>query len=150
MSDKSHVGMGVYRCPVCLEKTDEVLLFNTKLRNTLERENFVGFKMCEEHNKKLYEEEYVALIETSSPVAPTSLTDKYRTGNYALIKENVYNDLFNVPISKNRICFVQVGILQDLQKIPVIDEDDSNSVDDSTLVGDLNDCGDEDWVEIDE
>ncbi len=142
MSDKSHVGMGIHRCPVCLEKTDEVLLFNTKLRNTLERENFVGFKMCEEHNKKLYEEEYVALIETSSPVAPTSLTDKYRTGNYALIKENVYNDLFNVPISKNRICFVQVGILQDLQKIPVA------SADDPTLVGDLNDCGDEEWVEI--
>lgn len=144
MSDKSHVGMGIHRCPVCLEKTDEVLLFNTKLRNTLERENFVGFKMCEEHNKKLYEEGYLALIETSSPVAPTSLTDKYRTGNYALIKENVYNDLFNVPISKNRICFIQVGILQGLQKIPVIDEDDS------TLVGDLNDCGDEEWVEIDE
>lgn len=144
MSDKSHVGMGIHRCPVCLEKTDEVILFNTKLRNTLERENFVGFKMCEEHNKKLYEEEYVALIETSSPVAPTSLTDQYRTGNYALIKENVYNDLFNVPISKNRICFVQVGILQDLQKIPVA------SADDPTLVGDLNDCGDEDWVEIDE
>jgi hypothetical protein len=32
----------------------------------------------------------------------------------------------------------------------VIDKDDSNSVDDSTLVGDLNDCGDEEWVEIDE
>lgn len=144
MSDKSHVGMGVYRCPVCLEKTDEVLLFNTKLRNTLERENFVGFKMCEEHNKKLHEEGYLALIETSSPVAPTSLTDQYRTGNYALIKENVYNDLFNVPISKNRICFVQVGILQDLQKIPVA------SADDPTLVGDLNDCGDEEWVEIDD
>lgn len=144
MSDKSHVGIGVHRCPVCLEKTDEVILLNTKLRNTLERENFIGFKMCEEHNKKLYEEGYLALIETSSPVAPTSLTDNYRTGNYALIKENVYNDLFNVPISKNRICFIQVGILQDLQKIPVIDEDNP------TLVGDLNDCGDEEWVEIDE
>lgn len=140
--------MGIYRCPVCLEKTDEVLLFNTKLRNTLERENFVGFKMCDDHNKKLYEEEYVALIETSSPVAPTSLSDQYRTGNYALIKENVYNDLFNVPISKNRVCFVQVGILQDLQKIPVIDEEEVPK--DSTLVGDLNDCGDEEWVEIDD
>ena len=142
--------MGIHRCPVCLEKTDEIILFNTKLRDTLERENFVGFKMCDDHKKKLYEEEYVALIETSSPVAPTSLSDQYRTGNYALIKENVYNDLFNVPISKNRVCFVQVGILQDLQKIPVIDEDDSNSVDDSTLVGDLNDCGDEEWVEVGE
>ena len=142
--------MGIHRCPVCLEKTDEIILFNTKLRDTLERENFVGFKMCDDHKKKLYEEEYVALIETSSPVAPTSLSDQYRTGNYALIKENVYNDLFKVPISKNRVCFVQVGILQDLQKIPVIDEDDSNSVDDSTLVGDLNDCGDEEWVEVGE
>lgn len=48
---KSYVGSGFSLCPVCGIKHDEVVLLDKRLSNSLERENFMGWAMCQEHER---------------------------------------------------------------------------------------------------
>lgn len=116
---KSHVGLGYSYCPVCLEITDEVVLLDTRLKDTLERDNFVGWKPCDTHEQQ-FNEGYIALIETTSN-NPSKLNDKGRTGNFAMIRKEVFNQIFNTP-TESSIVFIEVGVLEKLKQIPVNEE----------------------------
>lgn len=113
---KSHVGLGQSYCPVCLEITDEVVLLDKRLKNTLEQDNFMGWKPCSTHEQQ-FDGGYIALIETTTHNA-NQLNDKGRTGNYAMIRKNVFNQIFNIP-TESSIVFIAVGVLEQLKQIPV-------------------------------
>lgn len=50
MAEKSYVGMGFTVCPFCGHENEEnCILLDGRLRPTLERRNFMGFSLCEEH-----------------------------------------------------------------------------------------------------
>ena len=120
MTEKSHVGMGQEYCPVCLEKTDEVVLLDKRLRNSLTNENFMGFKMCHEH-KRLYAEKYIAMVcidEDKSP-RPFSLTTAVRTGTIMHIRKEVYEKMFDIPAPENdfNIAFCEEELATKLQKM---------------------------------
>ena len=113
---KSHVGMGFSLCPVCAVKHDEVLLLDKRLKDTLERENFMGWAMCAEH-EKLRAEGYVALIEVKGePTGKTaSLAEVQRTGMIAHVKGEVFTRIFDAPMPPQGIAFVPEGFIARLQ-----------------------------------
>lgn len=52
MAEKSYVGLGFTVCPFCGKENEEnCVLLDTRMKNTLDKRNFMGFKLCEEHEK---------------------------------------------------------------------------------------------------
>ena len=112
--DKSHVGMGQMVCPICMHESDNVVLLDKRLKNTLKPIQFAGWKPCKEHQEQL-DDDFVALIETTTN-APKELTDKGRTGKYAMIKSHAFESIFSQKAT-NKIVFVEVGVLQKLEEM---------------------------------
>ena len=106
---KSHVGMGYHLCPVCFTKHDEVVLLDTRLRNTLTREMFVGLKMCPEH-QKLWDDNFIALIEVNGQ--PKDFLSANRTGEVAHIRVEAFKHFFNQPAPNTGVIFVEPGVIQ--------------------------------------
>lgn len=115
-SDRSHVGVGVHVCPVCLKEHDEVVLLDTCLRPTLERWNFVGWAMCDEH-EALWQKGYIALIECTNESQTTSLADAKRTGQIAHVRKEAWPSIFSGPILNGPAVFVQQGVIEQLRAL---------------------------------
>lgn len=112
-SDRSHVGIGVHVCPVCLKEHDLVVLLDKRLRPTLERRNFVGWAMCDEH-ETLWQKGYIALVECTNDSPPT-LESVKRTGLIAHVRKEVWSNIFSGSVPDNPIVFVQEGVIEKLQ-----------------------------------
>lgn len=111
---KSHVGLGYSHCPVCLEITDEVVLLDKRLKDTLEKDNFMGWKPCSVHEQQ-FNEGYIALVETTSN-NPSQLNDKGRTGNFAMIRKGAFDHIFNIATTP-KIVFIDPEAFKQLQEI---------------------------------
>lgn len=111
---KSHVGLGYSYCPVCLQVTDEVVLLDKRLKDTLEKDNFMGWKPCSVHEQQ-FNEGYIALIETTSN-NPSQLNDKGRTGNFAMIRKEEFDQVFNIATT-SKIVFIDPEVFKHLQEI---------------------------------
>jgi hypothetical protein len=108
MSNKSHVGMGHYVCPYCGSKHSEVVLVNKSLKDTLERENMLGYELCEEH--KLLAKDYVLLIGITGD--PNTDDTAALTGENVAIKRGEFaNELFNVDVNKYEYAFVEADVV---------------------------------------
>ena len=118
-SDRSHVGMGVHVCPICLKEHDEVVLPDKRLRPTLERRNFMGWKLCDEH-EKLWEEDYIALIECTNESPPTSWEDVKRTGQIAHLRKEAWSNVFSGPIPNGPVVFAQQGVIEQLRAMTLM------------------------------
>jgi hypothetical protein len=101
--DKSHVGMGYNVCPVCGQTHNESVLLHKHMRPVLTRNEFLGWVMCDEH-QKLCHEGYTALIEVNGQ--PKSLSDADRTGRLMHIRNSVWDQIFNMPLPDQGLCFV--------------------------------------------
>lgn len=109
---KSHVGMGEYECPVCHKRHGQLVLLDTRLRNKLEPNNFLGYELCPEHKEQA--KEYLAMVEVTAPVGEPSaaftgqlcwvrreilpqlfpeMPDKVRAGDYVLVPPRVIAQL---------------------------------------------------------
>lgn len=118
---KSHVGMEQKVCPVCGQAFDTgTILLDKRLRNTLERKTVTGWDLCPEH-AKLWEREYVALVEcdpekskfTGGTIKPE---DAYRTGRIAHIRKAAAKRIFNVEMT-SPVAFVEPGVVDMLEKM---------------------------------
>lgn len=50
MAEKSFVGLGFTVCPFCGKENEEnCVLLDSRMKNTLDKRNFMGFALCEEH-----------------------------------------------------------------------------------------------------
>ena len=114
-SDCSYAGMGVHVCPVCLKEHDEVVLLDKHLRPTLERWNFVGWAMCDEH-EALWQKGYIALVECTNDSPPT-LESVKRTGSIAHVRKEVWSNIFSGAVPDNPIVFVQEGVIERLRAL---------------------------------
>ena len=114
MSDKSHVGMGVSVCPVCLHEHDEVVLIDKRLRKTLRRHEFMGWDLCPVH-KKMHDDGYVALVECGGP--NPGINSPGRTGVVAHIRASVWPDVFNVPVPPGGVALVPPEVIKMLQQM---------------------------------
>lgn len=113
--DKSHVGMGFHVCPVCGVEHDEVVLLQTRLGlpPKLTALEFVGWKMCPEH-QKMRDDGYTAMIEVSNK--PTGLADAVRTGQIAHIRNSAWPNLFDSLPPEGGIAFAEAGLFTKLQE----------------------------------
>jgi len=115
MNDKSYVTLEQHVCPVC-GKTEDTgsLLMDMRLKPTFNKFTTTGWGLCAEH-KKLADDGYVALVECSND-QPT-LESAVRTGNIAHVRRSAFDRLFNVPAPEGALCFMQVGVLEKLEKL---------------------------------
>jgi len=102
MTDKSYVGMGQSICPVCTKKHNEVLLIDKRLKETLTKDEHMGFELCEEH-KKLYDDNYICLvgIDENKSTQPYDIASVYRTGTFAHIRKEAFAKIFDMDVPNN-------------------------------------------------
>lgn len=121
--DKSYVTLEQHACPVCLKTFDTGnLLFDTRLRETFERNTVTGYELCDEH-RKVVEDGYVILVEVRE--RPRNGEDPYRTGNTAYIKRHVAKDIFP-DMDVQDVAFVEIGVLDKLREMFVVQGDQSD------------------------
>ena len=111
---KSHVGMGVTVCPVCLAEHDEVILLDMRLRDSLEQRQATGWGMCPDCAGKKAEG-YIALIGVTNK--PKELNEAVRTGDVVRIKATAWPDIFNSPVPDKGIAFVHPEVIEYLKGI---------------------------------
>lgn len=117
-SNKSFTGIGFNICPICGVRHNEVVLLDTRMRDTLSRDNFLGWETCPEHQQKL-DEGFIALIECSNQ--PTNFADADRTGNYMMVRASVWEHIFNVPPPSQGIGFCPPEVTKQLQAMMSIE-----------------------------
>jgi hypothetical protein len=112
---KSHVGMGYSVCPICYKKHDEVVLLDRRLRDSLERDNFMGFDICPEHKAML--PEFIGLVEIANNTSQNVLPkDAKPTGNSAMMKRSVFRQVFNSQVDdETPFVYAGPGLLDQLQ-----------------------------------
>lgn len=119
--EKSHVGLGFTICPICGHKNEaDCVLLDKRLHNTLDRENFMGWEMCKEHQSK-FDEGYITLVEidpaqSKQPFQPNTI---WRTGMIVHIKQEAFMKMFDVELPDNewRCAYIDPEITQQLQQI---------------------------------
>ena len=112
---KSHVGMGFHVCPVCGLEHDEAVLLQTRLGlpPKLTAHEFLGWKMCPEH-QKLQDDGYTAMIEVTNK--PSTLKDALRTGRIAHVRNSAWPKIFNTEPPEGGIAFAELGLFDKLQE----------------------------------
>lgn len=115
---KSYVGMGYEVCPVCGIHHTETVLLDKRLKDTLEQSNCTGTSFCHVHQEQ-HNNGYIFLLEVTNEGEGAVLkpAEAKRTGNYAAIKREVFNQIFDIDINDKPIAFVQVGVLDALDKL---------------------------------
>jgi hypothetical protein len=125
MNEKSHVSLEQHVCLICGVAFDTgSILFDKRLRASLERHTATGWSLCTEH-QRLFSEGYVALIEcdpqrSGLPLAGDRLKPEqaFRTGRLVHVKREVFVRLFNVPIRDGQACvFVEPSVIDCLQSM---------------------------------
>jgi hypothetical protein len=114
MSNKSYVGMGFTVCPVCLAEHDEVILFDNRLKNSLEQRQATGWGLCPDCQSKR-DEGYIALVGVSNE--PKGLDDAIRTGDIAHLKAHIFTDMFNTGLPPKGMAFVEQGVIEHLKSL---------------------------------
>ena len=86
---KSYVGMGYEVCPICYTKHNETILLNKRRKDSLEKDTFLGFKFCPEHEKT--RETHVALVEIANITkqARVKTEEAKPTGRYILMTKEI-------------------------------------------------------------
>lgn len=109
---KSHVSLEQAQCPVCLAVFDTgTILFDKRLRQSMERNTVTHWEMCAEH-KKLFDEGYIALVElTREPRGGEDVLCVPRTGQIAHIREAAWPKIMNVPAPPKKLCVVEPGVV---------------------------------------
>ena len=112
---KSHVGMGVHVCPVCGLEHDEAVLMQTRLGvpPRLTDHEFLGWKMCPEH-QKLYDDGYIALIEVTN--VPSGFKDALRTGQIAHVRASAWPKIFDCETPPVGVAFAEIGLFEKLKQ----------------------------------
>lgn len=117
MTDKSYVGMGTSLCPICMAEHDEVVLIDTRLRNSFEHGQKVctGFELCPACKEQ--EAEYFSFVEVKSPPKPDETPlDWQRTGAVAKIKRSAVPQSISSKIDDSLpLVLVEEGFINKLR-----------------------------------
>jgi len=123
MNEKSHVSLEQHLCLVCgLGFDTGGILFDRRLRQSMERHTVTGWGLCDAH-RKLFEEGFVALIEcdperSGVPADQHHMRPEqaWRTGRLAHLKREVFARVANIALAHDVPCvFVEPGVIERLQ-----------------------------------
>lgn len=96
MSEKSYVSMGL--CPICNKENGEILM-DMRLKDSMER--FTPTPDPCDKCRKEYLTKGVLMME--------------RTGRLMVLKDDAFKRLFNKPVPKEKVCFVEEGLLDKIE-----------------------------------
>ena len=123
MDEKSHVSLEQHLCLVCgLNFDTGGILFDRRLRQSMQRHTVTGWGMCREH-RRLFEEGFVALIEcdperSGVPVDQDHMRPEqaWRTGRLAHLKRETLARVTHVTLAPDVPCvFVEPGVIEQLR-----------------------------------
>lgn len=120
------VAMGQHICPVCgqLHDSGEILI-HRKFANIKPSQTITGESLCDEH-QRLFDDGFIALVEVSNePRAGQSRMargDASRTGRLCHLKRDWWSYVMNAPAPAGPMCFVQVGIIDHLEKVAKVSD----------------------------
>ena len=121
---KSHVSMAQHQCPLCLVlfDTGEILL-RKDLRQVLNPKTITGHSLCPKCTQHR-DNGFIGLVETRDANNGHSTVglDVPRTGNYAHLRREVFEHVFNVPCPDLPFIFVEPGVLEKLQAMQAPEE----------------------------
>jgi hypothetical protein len=116
MTEKSHVTMEQHICLICDKQFDTgALLLNQRLRQRFERHTTTGYGLCPEHKK----DGFVALIAcTGIPTGDHMQPyDAQRTGAVAWVRNEAFAHIFNVPLPKGGVAYVEPDVIEKLEQM---------------------------------
>ena len=121
MNDKSYVTMEQHLCLVCGNPYDTgAVLLDRRLRNRYNKHTLTAWGMCPEH-EALRQDDYIALVgcdeSKSTKQANGNLVPggAYRTGAIAHLKRHVWENIIDVPVPEQMVCFCEEEVIQMLQ-----------------------------------
>lgn len=123
--EKSYVSIEKNVCSICDAVFDTgTILFDRRLRSSMEICTVTGLGLCPEH-MKLFNEGFIALVEcdpqrSNIPVNASHINPDqvYRTGCIAHLRREAFAQIFNVPVDdKQPIVFVEKGVIEQLQSM---------------------------------
>jgi len=125
---KSHVSMESFVCPVTgvTHSHGGGILFDRRLKDSMEPQTVVGYKYCEKVEKKI-EEGYVPLIEINNNKADgdkIKLGEANRTGRIFYMKKEALEEMIGKEVYTD-FTFIDVkmgAMLQSKISIPIADE----------------------------
>jgi hypothetical protein len=134
--EKSYVTVEQYACPVCGKTFDSGnLLLDKRMRDRFEMKTTTGFVLCPEH-ERMKNDGYVALVEcdekrskmTTDVNGNTSVKqeDAYRTGRLMHVRAEAFKRIFNVPVPKGMIVFIEPEVFDKLQPLGMPQEEWEN------------------------
>ena len=121
MSEKSHVGMGYHLCPVTGIKHTESVILDRRMKNTLDRDNFLGWKPAPDVQEKI-DEGFIPIVEvdyeksTKEPNGNIKPGGAWRTGKAGYIKTEAWERIFGKPLGEP-MAFVEEGVIDALYKM---------------------------------
>jgi hypothetical protein len=122
MNEKFYVSIERHVCVVCGVQYDTgTILFDRRLRQSLEYYTTTGCGLCPEH-EKLRQDGYVALVEcdleeSGMPAGADRLkpSEAFRTGRVAYLKRDQFAAVFNVSIKPDLpFVYVEPGVIEKL------------------------------------
>lgn len=121
--DKSYVTLEQHLCEICGTKFDSgAILMDMRLRDKFKHKTLTGYGVCPDCQEKK-DEGYIALVgcdESKSPrLANGNLKqeDAHRTGELIHIRESVWDDIFDCPPPKGKVCFCETKVIDHLRQL---------------------------------
>ena len=118
---KSHVSIERKICPITGETFDSgVVLFDKRMRSTLERNTVTGFEICPEAQKQL-DKGYIAFVgvdEEKSDKLPNgniSPVGAYKTGKVIYVRKEFARDVFGDVVLEKPFCYCDEELVQFLK-----------------------------------
>jgi hypothetical protein len=115
MPEKSHVGMLHHLCPVCNNTASTDILLDKRLKNSLEKDNYVlGNDLCDKCAE--LRKTHIPLVEANNIVHGDRLKpdETNRTGRHAFLRTEVFCDLFGGPAPTVPYVFCDTEVMDKL------------------------------------
>lgn len=121
--DKSYVSLEAHVCPICgKEHETNSILFDRRLRNSMERKTVTGYSLCPEH-EQMRLGGYLALVAVDEAQSTREYNgnllpqNAYRTGDLIHIKYAAAERVFNVPLDEYAFVYCDPEVINKLKEM---------------------------------
>ena len=102
----------ISQCIVCGEDKNELVLLGAAYKEQAPMKMITSIEPCDTCKEK-YLKDGVLLVEAEQEHR-RGKTVHTPTGSVAVLRDEAFERIFNVPIPKGKICYVEIGVLQKL------------------------------------
>jgi len=121
--NKSYVGMGHDRCPICATDHGDSVLLHKRMEEVFEdgEKVLVSIELCPDCKAKRAES-YIALVEIDEEKSggyteTIKPENAWRLGGIAWVRSEAWTKIFNVPVPKDGMAFVGPDVIAMLEEM---------------------------------